>query len=174
MTNPLKMDALPEGMALVETDDGRWFAALVPLSEETPHRVFLLKGTSADIPAALELVDEPGQGYGSRKEAIAGYRAWLEATGLPVHWRELAARTEVYPERNAWYVDEIAKMTGGGSPIVTATIEAAALVIVGWHPQVQVIAAAGITADEAIERLYQKVYAWRYEREQEIIQSCAS
>jgi len=116
MTNPMKMDALPEGMALVETDAGRWFAACGPLSEEMPHRVFLLKGTSTDIPPALGQVDEPGQGYGSREEAIAAYRAWLEAARLPMHWRELAARTEVYPERNAWYLDEIARLTGDATP----------------------------------------------------------
>ena len=72
MTNPRKMDALTEGMALVATDDGRWFVACGPLSAETPQRVLLLQGTSADIPPALGQGDEPGQGYGSREEARAG------------------------------------------------------------------------------------------------------
>ena len=62
MTNPRKMNALTEGMALVATDDGCWFAACSPLSEETPQWVFLLKGTSADMPPALGQGDEPGQG----------------------------------------------------------------------------------------------------------------
>jgi len=172
MTNPMKMDALPEGMALVETDDGRWFAACGPLSEETPHRVFLLKGSSAGIPPALGLVDEPGQGYSSREEAIAAYRAWLEAAGMPGHWRELAARTEVYPERNTWYLDEIARLTGDATPLLVCGIEVHAVVIAVLDGIEQPIDAAGNTPDEAIEILYQRVYAWHCQ--QETIQSRAS
>jgi len=172
MTNHRKMDSLTEGMALVETDDGRWFAACGPLSEETPHRVFLLKGTSADIPPALGQVDEPGQGYGSREEAIAAYRAWLEAARLPVHWRELAARTEVYPERNAWYLDEIARLTGGATSLLTCGIEVYTVVIAFLDGIEQLIDATGNTPDEAIETLYQRVYAWHCQ--QETIQQRAS
>jgi len=172
MTNHRKMDSLTEGMALVETDDGRWFAACGPLSEETPHRVFLLKGTSADILPALGLVDEPGQGYGSREEAIAACRAWLEAARLPVHWRELAARTEVYPERNAWYLDEIARLTEDAIPLLLCGSEVHAVVTAVQDGIEQLIDAAGNTPDEAIEILYQRVYAWY--RHQETIQSRAS
>jgi hypothetical protein len=40
----MKQDALPEGMALVETADGRWFPAFAPLSE-TYDWVYILKGS---------------------------------------------------------------------------------------------------------------------------------
>ncbi len=160
MTNPMKMDALPEGMALVETDDGRWFAAYAPLSEETPHRVFLPKGTSMYIPPALEPVHEPEQGYGSREEAIAAYHAWLETVGLPVHWRQLAAHTEIYPERNVWYLDEIARLTGDDTSLLSCGIEVHAVVVAVGDGISHILDARGNTPDEAIETLYQHVYEW--------------
>ncbi|MBA2680537.1 MAG: hypothetical protein H0U76_19345 [Ktedonobacteraceae bacterium] len=38
-----------------------------------------------------------------------GYSLWYQ-------WEVLKARTELYPERNAWYRDEIVTMTGGRLP----------------------------------------------------------
>ena len=93
---------------------------------------------------------------------------------LPVQWDILAAHTEVYPEHNAWYREEIAQMTGGGSTLVTCTIDVTALVIAELDLHMQVIEAAGVSLDEAIERLYQKVYAWWCMREQETRHACAS
>ena len=158
------MNALTEGMALVETDAGRWFAVCGPLSEETPQRVFLLQGTSADIPPTPGQVEEPGQGYGSCEEALAAYRARLEAARVPMHWRELAACTEVYPERNAWYLDEIARMIGDATPLLVCGIEVHAVVIAVLDGIEQLIDAAGNTVDEAIETLYQHVYDCLYGR----------
>ena len=160
MTNSMHMDALPEGMALIETDDGRWFAACAPQSEETPQWVFLLHKTSTYIPPALEPAHKPGHGYNSREEAIATYHAWLEVAGLSEHWRKLAAHTEVYPERNAWYLDEITRQTGDDTPLLSCGTEVRALVIADLDGVVQHIAVTDNTPDEAIETLYQRVYEW--------------
>jgi hypothetical protein len=84
---------------------------------------------------------------------------------LPVQWDILAAHTEAYPERNAWYLDEIAQMTSGGHALITCGVDATALVMIEKHPAVQVIAGVGVSPDEAIERLYQQVYVWWCERE---------
>jgi hypothetical protein len=165
MTNPMKMDALLEGMELVETEDGLWFPVFAQLSEETPQGVFLLTGTTTYIPPALEPVHESGQGYGSREEAIAAYCAWVEAEGLPVYWRKLAAHTEVYPERNAWYLDEITQLTGDTTPLLLCGIEVHAIVIAVLDGIAQLIAAIGNTPDEAIETLYQRVYACHFKQE---------
>jgi len=79
---------------------------------------------------------------------------------LPTQWERLSAHIEAYPERNAWYLDEIAHMTGGSLLLVTATLEAVAVVVAELHPGVKIISAAGVTRDEAIEQLYQHVHAW--------------
>jgi len=166
-----KTSHLPKGMALIETSDGRWFPALTPLTD-TPHWVTVLD--TGLIPPALKPYHDAKKGYGSRKKALEACCAWNEEVSLSVQWNMLAAHTEVYPERNIWYCEEIAQMTGGGSTLVTCTIDVTALVIAEVHPQVQVIEAAGVSLDEAIERLYQKVYAWWCMREQETRHACAS
>jgi len=64
---------------------------------------------AADSPPALDPLDDPEQGYHSCEEAIEACRTWYEpAAVLPVYWRMLAAHTELFPERNSWYLDEIA------------------------------------------------------------------
>ena len=107
----MKQETLPEGMALVETADGRWFAACAQLSE-IPKRVYVLE-RSPLIPPALDSFRDPGSGYDCREEAIEACRAWCETFELSGDWRWLAARTELYPERNAWYLDEIVQLTNG-------------------------------------------------------------
>jgi hypothetical protein len=83
---------------------------------------------------------------------------------LPDEWRGLAARTELYPERNAWYLYEIALLTGGGdTPRLHCGITVHAVVLVGQTAQdngIEIIAVRGDTPDEAIETLYQRVYEW--------------
>jgi hypothetical protein len=146
---------LPKGMALIETAEGRWFPALTPLTD-TPHWVTFLDAGARCIPPALasKPCHDPKKGYNSRKQALEACRAWDEEVSLPVQWEVLAAHIEAYPERNAWYLEEIAQMTGGSPVLVTATIEAVAVIVVELHPGVQVISASGITLDEAIEGLY--------------------
>ena len=54
MTNPINMHALPQGMALEETDDGRWFAGFAPETEQ-PNWILLMKhATTTIVPAALD------------------------------------------------------------------------------------------------------------------------
>jgi hypothetical protein len=153
--------ALPQGMALIETAEGRWFPALTPLTD-TPHWVTCIDTEARCIPPALTL--SPGhdskQGYPSRAQAVAACCAWDEEISLSVQWETLAAHIEAYPERNAWYLEEIAQMTGGSPVLLTATLEALAVAIVEQYPGVQVISARGLTRDEAIEHLYQQVSAW--------------
>jgi hypothetical protein len=161
MTKPMKLDTLLEGIALRKADDGRWFASCAPLSEVPPHWRLLLQANSTDIPPAPGPVHEPGQeGYNSREEAIAAYYVWFEAEELPGHWRELAAHTEVYPERNAWYLDEIGRLTGGAAPSLSWRTEVYAVTIAVQVGNDQLIDATGNTPDEAIETLYQRVYEW--------------
>ena len=90
-----------------------------------------LEESPAFIPPALAPFHDPAQGYDSREEAIEACRAWREAAELPDEWRGLAARTELYPERNAWYLDEIARLTGGGdTPHLHCGISVHAVVLV--------------------------------------------
>lgn len=153
--------ALPQGMALIETAEGRWFPALVPLTD-TPHWFMCVDTEARCIPPALAVqpCQNHRQGYPSRAHAIAACCAWDEEISLSLVWETLAAHIEAYPERNAWYLEEIAHMTGGSPVLVTTTLEAIAVVVVGLHPGVRVISAGGLTRDEAFEHLYQQVSAW--------------
>lgn len=173
MTHTTKTPKLPMGMALIETAEGRWYPAIIPLTD-TPHWVTVLDEGVRFVPPALTPASrtDPQKGYSSRKKALEACRRWNEDVTLPVQWDILAAHIEAYPERNAWYLDEIAQMTGGVHALVTCGIDATALVMVELHPAVQVIAGVGVGPDEAIERLYQQVYAWWCERETR--QTCAS
>ena len=163
MPNRRKQDALPDGMALVHTADGKWFPAFATVSVRS-HRVYVLEESEAFIPPALPPWHDPAYGYDSREEAIEACCAWLEATELPDEWQALAARTEVYPERNAWYLDEIARLTGGGdTPHLHCGTSVQAVVLVRQSTRdndTQIIAIRGDTPDEAVETLYQHVYEW--------------
>ncbi len=136
---------LPKGMALVETFDGRWFPAFTPDTKK-PYWVLSLEDAATTIiPPALDPLIDPYQGYDCREEAFGAYHAWHEAAVLPVHWQVLATHTEVYPERNAWYLDEITHLTGNYTPLLACGTDVYAAVI-----------------DEALEALYQRVYVRHY------------
>ncbi len=160
MTSPMNMHALPQGMALVETDDGRWFAGFAPETEQ-PNWILLVKHvTTTIVPAALDQHSDVCQGYGCREEAIEAYRAWHEAAVLPIVWQTLAASTEVYPERNAWYLEEIARLAGDSIPRLSCGIDVSAVVMTDRFGSNGFIAVAGTTIDETVEALYQRVYRW--------------
>ena len=155
----MKQETLPEGMALVETADGRWFAACARLSE-IPKRVYVLEGPPL-IPPALDSFRDPGSGYDCREEAIEACHAWRKAMELTEDWRGLAARTELYPERNSWYLDEIVQLMGGDEPPrLHCGISVHAVVLARQTAGNEIIAATGNTPDEAIETLYQRVFEW--------------
>ncbi len=173
MERTIKQDMVPEGMALVETADGRWFPAFASLSE-IPNRVYILDGSPL-IPPALDSFHDPGQGYVCREEALEACHVWCEVAELIEVWRALAARTELYPERNAWYLDEIEQLAGDDTLQFRCGIPVHALVLArqtAGNDSVAVIDATGNTPDEAIETLYQHVYEWFCQ--QETIQRCAS
>lgn len=150
--------ALPEGMALVETFDGRWFPAFAP-DALAPQWAPLIEG-ALDIPPACDSLHAPGEGYQQREEAIEVCWAWHEAAMLPFEWERLAARIEVYPERTPWYLDEIARMKEHGRPVRTYGTSAFATVTTTPQEAHEVITARGATPDDAIETLYQRVYEW--------------
>ncbi len=82
-----------------------------------------------------------------------GYRLWYQ-------WDALAAHTELYPERNAWYRDEIVTMTSGTFPwdrlpqVETSgtSIVYGSVFLKGTHCFV-----SAPTIDDAWERLYECV-----------------
>lgn len=151
-------ESLPAGMALVETFDGRWFPAFAPDQENPLQWVHLIDGPP-DIPPALE--HDPAAGYQRREEAIAACWAWHEAVILPFEWQALARQVEVYPERTAWYLDEIAHLTGNNRSVWRAGTVALAVVSTAQpFEQETIITANGANPDEAIENLYQHVYEW--------------
>ncbi|HEV2582822.1 MAG TPA: hypothetical protein VGT44_18330 [Ktedonobacteraceae bacterium] len=155
MTTRTEM-TLPAGTALVETFDGRWFPAFVP-SEENPLRWVHLIDGPLDIPPALD--GDPEAGYQMRAEAIAACWAWQEAAVLPFEWEAVARQIEVYPERAAWYIDEIAQLTGNTRQVQRSG-PFASVSVAQPSDQETTITAHGANPDEAIENLYQCVYEW--------------
>jgi hypothetical protein len=157
MERTFKQERLPEGMALVETTDGRWFPAFA-LSSDIPFGVYILERSPLLIHPAHNSLQKHLPGYTCREEAIEACSAWNETCELTHNWLWLAALTEVYPERNAWYLDEIVQLTGGDdTPHLRYGISVQAMVLARG---IEVITATGDTPDEAIETLYQHVYQW--------------
>jgi hypothetical protein len=156
---------LPEGLALIEYDR-RWFPAFAPRTT-SPYFV-VLTGASL-IPAALEPWPDPRQGYDSREEAIQAYRTWWEEATLPLQWEHLAASTEVYPERNAWYVDEIVHLTGD-TPRLYVSTYVSAVVITEHKGSVDSITATAATLDEVLAVLYEHVYPWSCDQQRHTLQ----
>jgi len=152
-------ETLPKGMALVETSDGRWHPALT-IGETTQPWIHVLgeDALTSLIPPALDPLTNHHQGYTCRGEAIEACCCWHEAAVAPVHWETLAAYIEVYPERNVWYLDEIARLTGDYTPLFSYGIFVHGVVSVAWNGGSAIITATGATPDEAIEALYQRVY----------------
>jgi hypothetical protein len=164
MDRTIKQERLPEGMALVETTDGRWFPACA-LFSEIPFGVYIVE-RSPLIHPALDSLHKSVPGYTCREEAIEACYAWSETFELTQDWRWLAARTELYPERNAWYLDEIVQLTGGDDTThLYRGISVQAIVLARGIDSIEVITATGDTPDEAIEILYQRVYAWHCQLE---------
>lgn len=153
---------LPDGMALIEVDDGRWFPAFAPVGVTQWVRI-VDDLTAGIIPPAVDLPANPCQGYESREAALEACCAWHEAAAAPVQWAQLAAQAEVYPERNAWYLEEIAHLTGEGVPLFSSGYDVLAAVLAEQGECSTIITVTCATPDEAIEALYQRVYAWSCE-----------
>ncbi len=164
MDKTIKQESLPEGIALVETTDGRWFPACA-LFSEIPFRVYRVEGSPL-IHLALDSLHERVPGYTCREEAIEACYAWSETFELTQDWQWLVAQTELYPERNAWYLDEIVQLTGGDvTTHLHCGISVQAMVPARSIDSIEVITATGDTPDETIETLYQRVYAWHCQLE---------
>jgi hypothetical protein len=159
-TAPPDEETLPEGMAVVETADRRWFPALAPSpSSERPRWVSLIDEPGI-VPLALNALSDSTEGYEERNEAVAACWAWHEATVLSADWQVLAMSTEVYPERNSWYLEEIARLIGSDTQTRVFATYGFATVMAGPYGVDEVIMARGMTRDETIANLYQRVYEW--------------
>jgi hypothetical protein len=150
MDRRMKQERFPEGMALVETADCRWFPACAYLSE-IPHRIDSMEDPPL-IPPALDTFHDPEPGYDCH--------VWREEEELTEYWRRLAACTELFPERTAWYLDEIVQLAGDDTPRLHCVNSVHAMVLARQTTGNEVIDATGNTPDEAIETLYQHVYQW--------------
>ena len=130
------------------------------LPPENSNRIDILEGSPL-IPPALDSLHDPEPGHDCREEAIEACRSWCEAVELTEYWRGLAAWTELYPERNSWYLDEIEQLAGrDDTPHLHCGISVQAMVLARNDDRSEVITATGDTPDEAIETLYQRVYEW--------------
>jgi hypothetical protein len=112
------------------------------------------------IPPALDAFHEGTTGYDFQEDALAACYGWYETVELTLMWQELAAGTELYPERTAWYLDEIAHLAQDSTPRFNYGHCVQAVVYARGKNGLERLAATGDTPDEAIEALYQYVYEW--------------
>lgn len=150
---------IPDGMALIETDDGRWFPAFAPTGATLWVRM-IDDLTAGIIPPAVDPLVNPSEGYQDRETALSACHAWHEAAVAPVSWRKLAAHIEIYPERNVWYREEIARLTGDAAVLLFSGTDVHAVTSIITEGGDMVLDAITTTPDEAIEALYWRVYEW--------------
>ncbi|GCE04233.1 hypothetical protein [Dictyobacter aurantiacus] len=79
-----------------------------------------------------------------------------EEVDMFLAWEKKAARCEVYPERNAWYAQEIEQLTGN-LPVLYGTLFKAHAVVIDTNGTWYCEDAPAL--DEAMIHLYERVYA---------------
>jgi hypothetical protein len=146
-------------MALIETADGRWFPAFAPTKGTLWIRI-VDDLTAGIIPTAVDPLMNPSESYQDRETAISACHAWHEAAVAPVYWNRLTAHTEIYPERNIWYREEIARLTGDAAVSLFSGTDVHAVTSIITGRGDMVLDVITTTPDEAIEALYQRVYEW--------------
>lgn len=71
------------------------------------------------------LGEQPTHGvisFRTRREALDFCHRYQETFDLRWQWQKLATKSEIYPERNAWYQEEIAQHSTWGPPNISPSV----------------------------------------------------
>lgn len=109
------------------------------------------------------LGEQPTHGvisFRTRREALDFCHRYQETFDLRWQWRQMATKSEIYPERNAWYREEIAQHSTGGPPNISPSVSVvyASVYLHGENPLSSFHCAIwGDDIDNAYVRLYEAV-----------------
>ncbi|GCE04776.1 hypothetical protein [Dictyobacter aurantiacus] len=154
-----KRELLPDNyhMAIVEIHQ-RFYPVLTSKDGQeltSFTELFWSTENSHGIPTALGPRHTTGLiSFPTYADAINFCHRKREASKLCVQWEAEATRCEVYPERNAWYADEIQALTGEAPRIRRFSFEVQAIVTC---KDGIVYGVDALTIDEAMIRLYESV-----------------
>jgi hypothetical protein len=156
----MSLKELPPPYALVEFNQKFYpFRLWSPIEAEL---VYLSPIDDNCIPPAIRPFARAkrkySEGYVRRADAIKVCHERAEQAALIKQWEVLAAQQETHPERNSWYLDEIARMTGEVPHTVQLDTFACASTHVTLAEKCHFISGEGWTTGEALEALCARVY----------------
>ena len=115
----MKKYPLPPLYGIAELGDGRFYPVYAYDDECDPPR---LKVTShmrwewvkeRDIPPAIGPWHQQGVvSFATRRAALAFCQRYDERYRLQLSWKKVTIKSDLYPERTAWYYDMLEEMTG--------------------------------------------------------------
>jgi hypothetical protein len=150
----------PPAYAVLEADQ-----MFFPLRKESGFESSMIHLYPIDedyIPPAIGPFTSPQrkgvEGYSSRDDAVRVCCERSEQDVLIKQWERIAASHEICPERNDWYRDEIARMTGKAPYTLQLDTFACAITHATTERKRYSISGEGWTVSEALEVLYERVY----------------
>jgi len=166
--------ALPPHYGVAQLASGRFYPLYVsgeePGEPELSPSFYCLRWEDQRIPFALGPLRREGVvSFAQRTQALQYCQREKEAFDLLWQWQQRACQAELYPERNAWYRDEIERLAHSGNCSLFLSRETVDCHCVGdevyasiWvhlAKTYQAIRAKAPTIDEALVALYEQVTA---------------
>ena len=161
----MKQEALPDGYAITQLSDGRFYPLRVPWKPYTD--IYPLSWEAQRVPFAYGPRSASGiVSFADRKLAVQYCHRQHEESPLLREMAETLQEREVYPERTVWYQEEIQHLLHEHSPHAFYKVRLEnwmtrmeGIVYCSIEGTFQAIHAQGDTFDEAIAALYHEVYA---------------
>jgi hypothetical protein len=161
----MKHPLLPQGYGILQLADERFYPIRADVEPDQDKPTFLCTSPLYwdfdryhEIPPAIGPWQTEGLiSFATKKEAVAYCKRCSERYG--VCWdlpREATARSHVYPERTAWYLDEIEALTGE-RPWLEVTKWDAAWRLKVWKPEPRYFWEFASNIDDALMALYERV-----------------
>ena len=164
----MKQEALPDGYAITQLSDGRFYPLRVSWKPYTD--IYPLSWEAQRVPFAYGPRSASGiVSFADRKLAVQYCHRQHEESPLLREMAQTLQEREVYPERNVWYQEEIQRLVqeydpysswkNNGIRIVRRGTRMEGVVSCFVRGTFQTIHVQGDTFDEAIAALYHEVYA---------------
>ena len=164
----MKQEALPDGYAITQLSDGRFYPLRVPWKPYTD--IYPLSWEAQRVPFAYGPRSASGiVSFADRKLAVQYCHRQHEEFPLLWEMAHTIWEHEVYPERNVWYREEVSRLIHEHDP--HASWKSDNLQIENWVVQMegivyfslagtfQAVHVKGDTFDAALAALYHEVYA---------------
>ena len=162
MTAPKATLPVSYNVAVIELE-GRFYPVRIKRDKDTrtikldsaPHLLWDIEVLFGIPPAQGPFHRQGVVSFSKHHHALAFCHRNQEEFGVLWHWQEVAARTEAYPERNAWYREEIRELAKAFPHVHVSGTEAYAHVSFRDGTWCSVFAP---NVDEMWKQLYERVY----------------